>query len=143
MANNKKFNYVDSMVKLYGEDWIVAVRPEDIQKSARRIVKDMVKGNIDYEKYGKYFLDPKFMENLLIAISNELETNSLYYNAVAFYMGAFPQIPNIQAQLNHLECVCYIYNILMQKLTAVKESNNIGYLVDVPAMLGKYRNHLN
>ena len=61
MAKN---SYIQMMIAQRGTEWLSMIRPEEIQNSTKRIVKDMVKGNIEYEKYGNVFLDLKFMENL-------------------------------------------------------------------------------
>ena len=79
MANN--FNYITQQISKNGTDWIAALRPEDIQRQAKRIVRDMVRGSIKYEEVGMYFLDMKFLENLIIGIKNELDINIMNYNA--------------------------------------------------------------
>lgn len=143
MANNNSRNYITNMVKQFGENWIVALKPDDIQRAGKRIAKEMVKGYFNYEEVGVYFLDAKFMDNLIISIRNELEINTLYYNAVSFYAQYNINIPNAATEINHLSALCYIYNIILGKLIAVKDSGNIGYLADTSAMLYSYRNHLN
>ena len=77
MANN--FNYITQQISKNGTDWIAALRPEDIQRQAKRIVRDMVRGSIKYEEVGMYFLDMKFLENLIIGIKNELDINIMNY----------------------------------------------------------------
>ena len=104
MASNRS-NFITNMMKQFGENWIVALKPEDIQRSGKRIFKEMVRGNYDYQKIGNYFLDGKFLDNLIIAASNELEINTLYLNAVSFYRDSFPQIPNIGVHVNHLQSI--------------------------------------
>ena len=141
MAKNN--SYIDNMVKNYGDNWIVTTTPDNIQRSAKRIFKDMVKGTIDYQKHGKYFLDGKFLDNLIIACNNELEINTVYYNAMSFYIQYNPNIPNLGVHSNHLSSLCYIYQIILGKLNAVKTSGNIGYLADTSSLLYTYRNHLN
>ena len=143
MAGNKQYNYISNMKSQYGENWIVALKPDDIQRNAKRIFRDMIKGSINYEEDGVYFLDGKFLENLIIAASNELEINTLYLNVVSFYFNYYPNIPNISTQINHLQSVCYCYNILLDKLNNVKYTQNIGILYDTAALLGRYRNHMN
>ena len=81
----KPQSYIAMMVQRQGDDWIAMSSPDNIQQSGKRIVKDMVRGIVDYETHGKYFLDPKFMDNLLISISNELEINTLNLNACQYY----------------------------------------------------------
>lgn len=141
-APNKN-NYITGLMKSYGENWIVALRPEDIQRSGKRIVKEMVRGQFNYEEVGKYFLDGKFLDNLINAVDYELQVNSLYFNAVSFYAQYYPQIPNISVQINHLNALCYIYNVVLSRLQAVKSTGNIGYLSDISALLNSYKNHLN
>ena len=140
MAKN---NYIQMMVVQRGTDWITTIRPEEIQNSTKRIVKDMVKGNIEYEKYGSVFLDPKFMENLLIGVSTELESNTFNYNGCQMLYSAFPGTPNLAQHVNHLERLVYIYNTIKYKLETVKYSGNVGFLTDIPGMLYNDRNHLN
>ena len=77
MTNN--FNYITQQISKNGTDWIAALRPEDIQRQAKRIVRDMVRGSIKYEEVGMYFLDMKFLENLIIGIKNELDINIMNY----------------------------------------------------------------
>jgi len=137
-----KFNYFDQMVKQYGENWIVALKPEDIQRSAKRIVKDMVKG-IDYQVYGNYFLDGKFLDNLMIAVNNELEVNKLYLSAVTLFAQTYPYTPNIGTHLTHLKALYQIYGVIYSKLDYVKHTGSIGYLADISALLYNYKNHLN
>lgn len=141
MAKNN--SYIQMMVSNNGDGWILTLRPEDIQRSTKRIVKDMVRGLVDYQNHGKFFLDPKFMENLIIGVSNELEINTLNYNACVFYNQYYPQTPNIQPHIYHLERTCYIYNTILQRLNAVKMSGNVGYMTDISALLYNDRNNLN
>lgn len=136
-------NYIQNMIAQYGENWIVALKPEDIQRSAKRIFREMIRGQIDYQKEGKYFLDLKFTDNLIIAADNELEINTLYYNSVFIYRQYYPNDPLAGIQLTHLQALCYIYKIIHDKLSCVKQTANIGWLSDVSSVLFNYRNHLN
>ena len=135
--------YIQQQVDRYGDEWIIALRPEDIQRSTKRIVKDMVRGLVNYETQGKYFLDSKFLENLIIGVSNELEINTLNYNACNFYYQYFPNTPNIQPHIYHLERLCFIYNTILSRLNYVKMYYNVGYLTDIAALLYNDRNNLN
>lgn len=141
MAKNN--SYIQMMYNQNGDEWINALRPEDIQRSTKRIVKDMVRGSIDYQQHGKFFLDPKFMENLIIGVSNELEINVLNYNACVFQFQYYPNIPNMQAHINHLQKVCNIYNQILARLMSVKSTGNVGYMTDITALLFNDRNYLN
>lgn len=135
-------NYFTQMIARYGENFIVGLTPEQIQTAAKRIVKELVKADYDLESVGQYFLDLKFLDNLIISISNELDTNKLYFDAVSFYKMYYPDYPAIGIQQNHLGILCNIYNTILQKLQTVRSTGNIGWLADTSALLYNYRNHL-
>ena len=139
----KPQSYIAMMVQRQGDDWILMSSPDNIQQSGKRIVKDMVRGIIDYEAHGKYFLDPKFMDNLLISISNELEINTLNLVSCQYYYNAYPQVPNLGTHIYHLQRVDYIYRVIYDRLMYVKSTNNIGYLTDISGILFNDKNHLN
>ena len=66
-----RVNYIQNMKKQYGDNWINLLRPEDIQRSAKRVFKEMIRNQIDYEKDGNWFNEAKFLDNLIIAAQNE------------------------------------------------------------------------
>ena len=137
-----KTNYFKQNIDRLGEDFIALTPPEQIQGQAKRIVKELVKGDIELEKFGQYFLDLKFLDNLIIGIKNELDEQSLYSVAVSEYRINHPDIPNIGYRENHLQVLCYIYSVVLAKLQAIKCDRNIGYLSDTSALLYNYRSHL-
>jgi hypothetical protein len=137
-----KNSYIQVMNNSRGSDWILSVRPEDIQHSTKRIVKDMVKGNIEYEKYGMVFLDAKFLENLLIGVSNELESNTFNYQGCMMLYQAYPGTPNLAQHVNHLGCLVHIYTVIKDRLEHVKFTGDIGCLTNIPGLLYNERFHL-
>ena len=141
MAADKN-NYFKQNISRVGETFISLVTPDQIQAQAKRICRELVRGEIELEKYGMYFLDLKFLDNLIIGIKNELDDYSLYYSAVNFYRMYYPDTPNITIKENHLYCLCYIYSVILSRLEAVKSNQNIGCLSDISALLYNYRIHL-
>lgn len=139
----KKYSYITQMEDKYGEYWVSNVKPEDIQKQTKRIVRDIVYGNIMYDEVGKYFLDYKFLENLIIGIRNELEINTLNYNACCFQFQYFNDIPNMGNHITRLSKVIFIYSTILERLEYVKSTGNIGFMVDLSATLYVHRNNLN
>lgn len=137
-----KNSYFKQQIDKFGETFVSLVTPDQIQGQAKRIVKELVKGEIEFEKYGQYFLDLKLLDNLIIGISNELSDYSLYSTAVTFYKSYYPMTPNITVRENHLQALCYIYSVILSKLQLVRSTQDIGYLSDISALLYNYRNHL-
>ena len=142
MAAKTPCYFKQNIDKFNTPEFISLITPEQIQRQAKRIVKELVKGDIDFELYGQYFLDMKFMENLIIGLSNELDDYLLYSNAVTFYKMYYPTTPNISIKENRLQSICYVYQVILAKLNAVKSSGDIGYLIDTSALLNKYIIHL-
>ena len=140
--NNNSKNYISQMITQFGETWVSIVKPEDIQKNARRIAKEMVLAKIDYEKYGEYFLDAKFIDNLIIALQRERDANSLYADSIGLYKIYYPNRPNINNFHNEAIALAYVYNMILYKLDCVKATGNIAFLVDISAYLFNYKNYL-
>lgn len=140
--NNKQGNYITQQIQKFGENWLASQTPEIIQSNGKRIIKEMVNNKFNYEQVGKYFLDLKFLDNLIIFVQNELEINTVYFNAVAYYKQCFPAVPNIAIHENHLSCMCYIYSIILSRLEGVRDTGNLSILLDIATVLYQYKNHL-
>ena len=134
--------YIENMIQRFGDNLTALITPDSIQKSTKRIVKEIAKGNVPYGEVGNYFLDNKFLENLIIGINNELEINTLNYQACCYYYQVFPQTPNMGTHILHLERVLFIYGLIAERLQWIKQTGNIGYMVDVNAMLFNDRKHV-
>lgn len=143
MAKNNQKNFITQQMQQNGEFWVAHITPDNIQRNTKRIVKEIVCNKINYESVGRFFIDSKFLDNLIIGVKNELEINTLYCDAVLYYRDNFcPQFPNITIHLNHLKVLVYVYKVILDRLYMVQESQNIGYLSDLSALLIQYRNHL-
>ena len=137
-------NFFSFMISKYNdENFIIYLKPEQIQKSAKdRIFREMVKGQIDYSIYGKYFQDPKFLENVLIAAQDELNNNTVILNALTFqdlYMPGMAEVINMKSRYQIYE---FIYQHLVTRLMNVKQTGDVGFLVDIQYVLGSYKNYI-
>lgn len=131
-------NYFDMMLSRYNgdEQFISMLSPESIQRSAKgRIFREMVKGEIDYTRHGKFFLEPKFLENLIIAAKDELRNKNTILYSLVFYDYNFPGNPDIIYNRTLHENLVYIYNTIVSKLNALKYCGDIGVMVDIRYIL--------
>lgn len=143
MANNKaRQNYFEQNIRQYGEDFIMQLTPDKIQRAAKqRIFREMVQGQIDYVEYGKYFSDPKFFENLLIAAYDELCNNTRVRVALELLDLTYPGDNLTVVLKGKYYSLEYIYNVLYNRLLMMKTNGyNIGFLSDLSAQLYQYRN---
>jgi hypothetical protein len=144
MAQKNRQNYFDQSIRQFGEDFIMMLTPEKIQRSAKqRIFREMVQGHIDYSVYGKYFTDPKFFENLLIAAYDELNNNAIIKSALTEFDLHHPGNNLVVVLKGKYTSLEYIYGVIYGRLSQVKASGyNIGYLSDLSAVLYNYRNQI-
>lgn len=144
-SNNKyENNYFITMIHRYNEeDFVWRLRPEQIQKAGKdRIFREMIRGQIDYSKYGKYFLDNRFIDNLIVAANDELNNNCIIYNALNFQDTYQPGNLAVSNLMNRYSNYVYIYQVLVDRLQAVKVTGNVGALIDINLVLGNlYRNY--
>lgn len=140
----KENNYFSFNIKKWErEDFLVQMKPETIQRDAKnRIFREMIQGKIDYEKYSNYFLDPKFLENLLIVADNELMNNSTVYNALDFYDKCYPGIMEVVSNKTRYAGFVHVYSVLCDRLNILKLTGDIGCLIDIQYILANYRNIL-
>jgi hypothetical protein len=141
MDNNYK-NYFQQTISRYNsQQFVQFLKPEQIQRAAKeRLFREMVRGQIDYGKYGQYFLDPKFLENLIIAADNELKNNNVCSLALSYYDCSFPGNQDVIYNKSRFVNLCIIYNNILQRLMTVKATGNVGVMTDIPYVLSSYRN---
>ena len=124
----KKMNYFETNIQRFGEDFLDFKKAEEIQRDCKFIFKDMVYGNIDYEKHGMYFMEPRFLEQLIIKSEIDSQKHNLKYMALYEFSIKYN---NMEAsQLAAIEAnMFYIMNTIHEQLLLVKYNNyNISYL---------------
>ena len=135
-------NYITQQIQQKGENWVPLVRPEDIQNSGKRIIKEMVKGVYDYQEVSPYFCDKKFLSNLMIFVENELQYNAWLYAAADAYSKMYVN-PNSGFYITKLAGIYYVYSVISERLKILSQTENIACLLDISSMLYNYRNYLN
>ena len=141
MGQNNQNNYFTTMIRKYNrDDFIIALKPEQIQRSAKeRIFREMVKGQIDYGQFGNYYLDSKFLENLIIAADNELKNNIACEAALSFYDLNFPGQQIVIHNKTKFSNLKIIYETILQRLQYLKMTGDIGCLTDIQFVLANFK----
>lgn len=135
-------NFFSNIIKRYSDESpFVHMKPDQIQKMAKeRLFREMVKGQIDYSLYGKYFLDPKFIGNILIAANDELNNNSTLSMVLEYYDLCNPNDPRVTNLLIKHRSLVQIYGVIVDRLNQVSMYENPGYLTDISYILANFRN---
>ena len=140
-SNAPRENYFQQNIAKYGENFLRSKSAKDIQKDAkRRLFKDMVYGNINYDEYGKFFTDPQFIDNLIV-IANTLYLEHLVTgNALMQFAGMYNNPVASQLSVRNLN-VALVFNSLMTRISEVKANNyDIKSLVQIVSDTAMYRN---
>lgn len=142
--NKQRTNFFEDQIKRNGEDSILQMNPTWIQTQAkRRIFREMVRGEISYERYGKFFTDPKFLENLIIAARGELDISTLLYCATREYEQNHPGNPLTSELVSNYYALMNIYTVLYNRLTICRNNfYNIACLADIAPTLSTMKNHI-
>jgi len=138
-------NYFTSMISKYNgnQDFITYQKPEQIQQSAKtRIFREIVKGQIDFAQYGQYFLNPKFMENVIIAANDCLVEYSTIYQALEFYDYNMPGSMDVLRLKTKYGFLIQIFQVLLNKFGEVKITSNIGILTDIKYILKDHAKYI-
>lgn len=130
-------NYFTSSIKHWGtDDFIPLLKPEDIQRSAKeRIFREMVRGKIDYTQFGRYYLDSKFLANLIVACDNELTNNAVIARALELYDTVDPGHIEIIHNRTRYTYLVSIYSLLLDRLRTLEVTGNVGVLTDIQYVL--------
>lgn len=138
-------NYFEANIKRAGniDNFIILMKPEQIQRDAKnRIFREMVQGRIDYEKYGNYYLDSKFLENIIISANNELMNSVVIARALESYDLTYPGDRLVVMNKNKFNGLVFVYSTIYDRLCTVKETQNVASLVDIQYVLSNFRNLL-
>lgn len=143
-GNKSKNNFFQDQIKKNGEESILLMNPTWIQTQAkRRIFREMVRGDINYEVYGKFFQDPKFLENLIIAAKGESDVCTIQYMALREYELNHPGIPLTSELVAHYYALMNIYNTLHTQMTLCRNNYyNVAYLTGIAPVLATMKNHI-
>ena len=140
----KRMNYFETNIQKFGEDFLDYKRVDEIQKDCKYLFRDMVFGNINYEKHGMYFLEPRFLEQLLIQSQIEARNHFIKRDALYQYNLNCNDDQGDQqltiAQLTYIENdMGIIMDTIYNYLNHVKAYNDTSCLIFLPAVLKNFR----
>ena len=129
----KSNNYFSINAQKFGDNFVAQKSAQDIQRDAKKkLFKDMVFGNIDYDVYGQYFTDATFLDNLITVAMNERDIHFIEAEALNQYDLTHPggTIAPVKA-VQHREAMLAL-DYIFQSLVNVKNSGmNIMYLTGI------------
>lgn len=139
-----KTSYFDMNVQKDGEDFLDKKSATEIVKDAkRRIFKDMAYGNINYEKYGMYFTEPRFLDQLLIVAEDEMYNHQTMYQALTLLDQQRPGDIRIITLCSKENRLATVYGIIYSHLKYVKDTGyNISVLPNLTSQIYQFAQDL-
>ena len=136
------FNYFSQSIEKMGENFLAQKPTDMIRRDAKnRIFKDIVNGNIDYTKYGRYFMDSRFLNQLISTAEEELNIHRVQRMALEFYDFNFPGYPLVIELVKRERVIEYVLDMIYNYLKLVRDSNfDVGYLPQLTMKICKYKN---
>ena len=123
MAQTKRENYFEMNLRDHDENFINTRSPQDLQRDAKkRIFKDMIYGNIDYELYGSYFTNPNFIEALITVAGVEEQKHTVTSMALDQYYAATSNPVAFSLCIQHKNCA-YVLGCIRYDLEQLKNNN--------------------
>lgn len=145
--NNNQNNYFVQNIKERGEDFIHFKSPRDLQNDALKIFRELARGQIDINKYGKYFLDPQFLNCCMQSAWNKYSYHSISQTGVDLYItqlmnqGMMPDNTVISVKEDHkrkAEAYALIYN----SLCAIGQTGDTSTLFVLVSQIQNYKYNL-
>ena len=136
------FNYFSQSIEKMGENFLAQKTTDMIRRDAKnRIFKDIVNGSIDYTKYGRYFMDSRFLNQLISTAEEELNIHRVQRMALEFYDFSFPGYPLVIELVKRERVIEYVLDMIYNYLKLVRDSNfDVGYLPQLTMKICKYKN---
>lgn len=145
LNNNKKQNndYFSKSIQQKGAGFIECKNALEIQRDAIKVFRDIARGNINFEKYGEYFLQDVFLSNLIIAANSKLISESIKRDGVNLLISQMSQTgANCDMQLIVLQDLInktQAYQIILNNLTALQQSGDVNWLYTLSAQISSYK----
>ena len=137
----KKDNYFDINLRDHDVNFINNKSNLDIQKDAKkRIFKDMIYGNIDYDVHGAFFTNPNFVDILITTAGIESQKHHVQTSALDEYYTKYNDPVAFTLANQHRFCA-YALDWIKYDLEMAKNNNyDIKYLTELTIQLASAPN---
>ena len=143
--NRPQNNFFTKQQQKHGDDFMKMMTARDIQNGACQIFREIGRGRIDINKFGQYFLDPQFLECLIVEALANLNAHALNYRALNWYISNNFESQDIQFQtmiLDNHKKATQAYEIIFNNLSSIKATGDIHYLFTMANCLKNVRNNI-
>ena len=144
-GNNKKKareNYFQQNINRAGPDFLETMPLDKLKLDVVRVFRDLARGNIDIDKYGKYFAEPKFLEACIITADTKYNFHAVSAAGVGELLRQNMQGINTYPIYEFHNNAANAYKIISSSLVEFRNVGNNVILNDLVFSLAKYRNYI-
>lgn len=145
MSNNnkkKRENYFQQNINRLGNNFLDLLPLDKIKLDTVRVFRELARGNIDIDVYGKYFMHTKFLEACIETSATKFNLHNISAMGVERLIADNIQGYNIGAVYDFHKNAAAAYRLINTKMTEFRYYNDITILTDLVANLVKYRYYI-
>ena len=144
MANNKKKreNYFQQNINRYGSNFLDIIPLDRIKLDTVRVFRELARGSIDIDEYGKYFTNTRFLEACIETAATKYNLHYISAMGVERLIAENVQGYNIGVVYEYHCNAANAYRLINLKLSELRTYNDTSVLTDLVANLGRYRYHI-
>ena len=113
-----------------------------MRNDAIKVFRELARGNIDISVYGKYFLNPKFLEACIISAEIKYNFHLVSAMGVNSLLERNIQGQNIYGVYEFHNNAAAAYNLIKSKLTEFRTFGDLNILTDLVLNLTRYRYYI-
>lgn len=144
MKNNKVKNmrkesrFFSEFINRSGEDFIVRENPINLYNKIPMLFKDIAFGNVDLDKYTKYFC-PKLIEIMYQRAIEIGQEKYVLMKALELYLNQNPQDNVAGVLYMKAKKQVYAYNVLATGIQNIRMTSNLSYINTMASSLRDVR----
>lgn len=136
--NKRGSKYFDEFIRNSGPNFLEVEPEKNLRSRIPSLCRDIAFGNIDIERYGKYFT-PNIIEILYEEVCIEYTKRYHIYMAMADYAAKMKQEAPVQFIFKECRDKCRAYEILYTGCSDMRITGNLSYLDVMSSKLKNYR----
>lgn len=136
---NKRENYFQQNIQRSGQDFLETMPLDKMKLDAVKVFRELARGNIDIDVYGKYFFNPRFIEALISTAETKYNFHLISAMGVDLLLKQNVQGHNIFAVYEYHNSATSAYGLIFAKLTEFRYTGDVNILTDLVMNLVKFR----
>ena len=140
--NKKRENYFQQNINRLGPNFMDSLPLDRMKLDAVKVFRELARGNVDIDIYGKYFLNEKFLEACISTAETKHNFHLVSAMGVNELLTQNVQGQNIYAVYDFHNNAAHAYYLIAYKLTEFRNIKDMYSLSDLVLNLAKYRYYI-